>query len=108
MVCYGAADAANEKNKILSTLKLVFGFGLMFPPFLIMQSKSFIGINMLKIGDDKPQILQRCLHNVMQWYRDGILKPHVEKVFNYRELPEAHEFLESRKSIGKVVVTWMK
>lgn len=106
MVCYGAADGTEIKNKVLSGLKLAWGFGLTFTPFLIMQSKSFIGVNMLRIADDKTLVLKRCLTQVVKWHGEGILKPHVGKVFSANQLEEAHAFLESRKSIGKVIVNW--
>lgn len=106
MVCYGAAEAMDENNKLLANLKLAWGFGLLFPPLLIMQTKSLIGINMLRVADDKPDILQRCLQNVVNLHGQGILKPHTGAVFTADKLVEAHEYLESRKSVGKVIVKW--
>ncbi|GIV34956.1 MAG: oxidoreductase [Chitinophagales bacterium] len=106
MVCYGAAEAAGSKIPLLAQLKLLWGFGLILPPALVMQSKSFIGINMLRIADHKPSTLQHCLHAVVQWYNDGVLKPHVGGVFKAEQLAEAHRLLETRQSIGKLVVQW--
>lgn len=106
MVCYGAADGTEIKNKIVSGLRLAWGFGLSFTPFWIMQSKSFIGVNMLRVADDKKQVLKRCLTQVVRWHAEGILKPHVGKVFPANQLAGAHDFLESRKSVGKVIVKW--
>lgn len=106
MVGYGAAEAMDEGNKVLANLKLAWGFGLLFPPLLIMQTKALIGINMLRVADDKPDVLQRCLHNVVEMHEQGILKPHTGAVFTSDELAEAHDFLESRKSMGKMIVKW--
>jgi len=106
MVCYGAAESAGYGSKLVSNLKLAWGFGLLFPPVLLMQSKALIGVYMLPLADDKPHVLQRCLQQVVQWYHEGILKPHAGGVFTSDKLAEAHEFLESRRSIGKVVVKW--
>lgn len=106
MVCYGAADGTEIKNKWVAGLKLAWGFGLTFTPLLIMQSKSFIGVNMLRVADDKKLVLKRCLTQVVRWHEEGILKPHVGKVFSADNLAEAHQFLELRKSIGKVMVKW--
>jgi NADPH:quinone reductase-like Zn-dependent oxidoreductase len=39
-------------------------------------------------------------------YKDGILRPHVGKIFSASDLADAHAFVEGRKAIGKVVVTW--
>lgn len=106
MVCYGAAESAGYGSKLVSNLKLAWGFGLLFPPVLLMQSKALIGVYMLPLADDKPQVLQRCLQQVVKWHSEGILKPHAGGVFTYDKLAEAHAFLESRKSVGKVMVKW--
>ena len=106
MVCFGAADAMEDSNKLLANLKLAWGFGLLFPHMLIMETKALIGINMLRIADDKPDALQRCLQNVLKMHGQGILKPHTGAVYTADKLSEAHDFLESRKSVGKVVVKW--
>ncbi len=106
MVCYGAAEAMDEDNKLRANLKLAWGFGLIFPPLLIMQTKSLIGINMLRVADDKPDVLKRCLESVVKMHEQGILKPHTGAVFTADKIAEAHEFLESRKSMGKVIVKW--
>jgi len=60
----------------------------------------------LKIGDNKPMILKRCMQNVAELIRTGELKPHVGGEYKVDQLGAAHDFLESRKSIGKVVVKW--
>ncbi|NNC84450.1 MAG: zinc-binding dehydrogenase, partial [Bacteroidia bacterium] len=36
----------------------------------------------------------------------GVLKPHVGGEYTIDQLSEAHAFLESRKSMGKIVVKW--
>jgi NADPH:quinone reductase-like Zn-dependent oxidoreductase len=38
----------------------------------------------------------------------NILKPHVDKVFSINNIRDAHEYLESGKQMGKVVVTFEK
>jgi NADPH:quinone reductase-like Zn-dependent oxidoreductase len=104
MVCYGAS-ALNNKNifgKIITALQ----FGFYHPAMLMMPSKSIIGINMLQIADHKPQIIERCLANVMKLYADGIFVPAIAKVFLATAIEEAHNYLETRKSTGKVAVQW--
>ena len=71
-----------------------------------MKSKGVIGVNMLRLGQNKPNYVQEALEEVYTHYRQGILKPTVDSVFNANELGQAHARLESRGSIGKVVVKW--
>ncbi|MES2849077.1 MAG: zinc-binding dehydrogenase [Bacteroidota bacterium] len=104
IVCYGAA-ALTDKN-IFGKIKTALGFGFYHPVMLMMPSKSIIGINMLSIGDGKPAVVQRCLEAVIRLHAEGIFVPTIGKVFPVNEIAAAHEYLEKRKSIGKVVVKW--
>lgn len=106
VVLFGGAERSGKKWGILSTLNFVRKMGLMIPIGLMMRSKSLIGVNMLKIGDNKPKVLSRCLNEVASEVIAGSLDPVVGARFDARDIAEAHDFLESRKSVGKVVVYW--
>jgi NADPH2:quinone reductase len=102
LVVFGASS--RETKGIWPLLKLLFGFGLHLPVGLIMKSQSWVGINLLRIGDHKPQLLADTMKNVMSLYREGILKPHIAREFSFDRLEDAHALLESRNSMGKIVV----
>lgn len=104
LICYGAADMTGKN--IFGKIKAGLGFGFYHPAMLMIPSKSIIGVNMLKIADNKPETIQRCLEAVVRLYNEGVFAPTVGKVFPISELAEAHEYLEKRKSIGKVAVKW--
>lgn len=106
IVAFGTASRSNSSNKVLSLIKLLFGFGFLNPVFQIANSKGIIGINMLKIADNTPHITEYCLQQVIQQAEKGILDPHIGGIFKHTELHKAHQQLENRKSIGKLVVTW--
>lgn len=76
------------------------------PISLVMSSKSLLGVNMLKIADEQPDVLQFCLREVVALARAGSVQPYVGKEFKHEQLAEAHELLASGKSMGKVVVFW--
>ena len=42
----------------------------------------------------------------MKLYNEGIFVPTITKIFDAKDIAAAHDFLENRKSIGKVVVKW--
>ncbi len=107
LVNYGAADMATGGRKsILRMLRVAMGFGIYSPINFVNTSRSMLGVNMLRIADDRPEALQRTLNSVVDSYEKGILKPKVGATFHVDQLAEAHDFLESRKSIGKIVVRW--
>ena len=106
VVVFGGSERSGKKWGIFSTLNFVRKMGLMIPIGLMMRSKSVIGVNMLKIGDNHPVALTRSLKAVVEMVKGGQLKPHVRAKYSFQDIDKAHELLESRKSIGKVVVYW--
>lgn len=103
-ILFGASSRSS--GKLLDNLKLLFGFGFYTPIKLLMASQAIIGVNMLRIADNKPSLIQQCLSNVYQLYLQDVIKPHVGKVFKTEEIASAHAFLESRNSVGKIAVLW--
>ena len=104
IVCYGAADMS-DKN-LFGKINAALGFGFYHPAMLMTPSKSIIGINMLRIADHKPARIQKCLESVISLSTEGVFTPLIGKIFKATEIGLAHEYLEKRKSMGKVVVSW--
>lgn len=106
IVCYGAAVFSERGQNIFGTLKHALSFGIYHPAQLMMASKSLMGVNMLRVADEQPLVLQHCLRAVADLAMSGAVKPVVDTVFPIEQLPEAHEKLEFRGSIGKIAVKW--
>ncbi|HMU05075.1 MAG TPA: zinc-binding dehydrogenase [Saprospiraceae bacterium] len=106
MVCYGAAEQLESRKNKLKLISLAVGFGLFSPISLLMQSKSIITVNMLRIADFKQSVFNEVLQNVIKMADQKIITPHVSKVFPALDIADAHDFLESRQSTGKVVLKW--
>jgi NADPH:quinone reductase-like Zn-dependent oxidoreductase len=106
MICFGAAENLAAKNNKLNLLPLVTGFGIFSPIPLLMTSKSIITVNMLKIADYKPRVFSEVFAETMNMASKGIIKPHLGKIFDINDYADAHKFIESRQSIGKVVMEW--
>jgi NADPH:quinone reductase len=105
-VLYGFADRSGKKYGLLSTISVVFKMGIIIPVQLVVKTKSVSGINMLKLGDYKPEVLQRCMTGVGKLFAEGKIHPISGGVFPAEKLAEAHALLESRKSVGKIAVQW--
>lgn len=95
-----------DSTNIFSKLSKGLQFGIYHPAEFMMNSKSLLGVNMLKIADHKPLVLKRCLENVVRLVDEGIFKPQGGKIFKASEIAEAHKYLEGRKSTGKVACAW--
>lgn len=105
-VLYGGAERSGKKFGIFSTLSFVNKMGLVIPIGLMMRSKGIVGVNMLKVADYKPHIMQRCMKCVVNLYKEGKIKPYVGGEFKAEQIAEAHQLLEGRDSMGKIAVKW--
>lgn len=105
MVLFGASALTSAKYP-WNKLGVVRGFGLYSPITLLNPSKSLIGVNMLRIADDKPEVLQRVLQNTVSLFNQGIIQPQSGGVFPIEELAQAHEALGNRKTMGKLAIKW--
>jgi NADPH:quinone reductase-like Zn-dependent oxidoreductase len=103
---FGSADRSNAGRNVFSSIRTLFGFGFPSAAFMLLNSRSIIGVNMLRISDENPVIIQRCLDGVIDAFSKGMLKPHVHKTFPHTQLADAHKELEGRASMGKIVVKW--
>lgn len=105
-VLFGGAELSSGKLGVLSALGFVFKMGRVMPIALMMQSKSILGVNMLKIADNKHEVLQECLQEVVALYKSGALKPQSGGVYPADQMHEAHAALESGNTMGKLGVIW--
>ncbi len=105
MVAFGAASQL-EAGNFFQKVKFGLSFGFYHPVAFIMGSKTLAGVNMLKIGQYKPEILQHCMQSVVKLADEGKIKPHVGAMYSIDQLNEAHTALETRQTIGKVGVYW--
>lgn len=106
LILFGGSEMGKGKWGILTTLNFVFKMGMLLPIGLMMRSKNVLGVNMLKIADNRPQILDECLNKVVEMFLKGDLKPQVGGTYKVDELGKAHAALESGNTTGKLSVFW--
>lgn len=105
IVGYGASSMTDATN-ILSKAKMGIEFGVYHPAQLIMESRSMIGVNMLRIADYKMETLKYCMDNVIALLHEGKIAPHVGQMYAAKDIYQAHEDMENRKTIGKIGIVW--
>ncbi len=106
IVCYGAAVRSGKAK--FNDIFMALGFGLYSPIGFLMKSQGLIGVNMLRLADNRPLTLQRCMQNVADMILSGELVPTVGAKYPHSQLAQAHDFLGGRQSMGKVIVFWEK
>lgn len=105
MVGYGASSFTDATN-IFSKAKGGLAFGIYHPAQLMIESRSMVGVNMLRIGDYRPDLLQKCLEYVIQLASEGKIHPHVGGMYPAKDIYKAHHDMEKRKTIGKIGIVW--
>ena len=105
LVSFGVSSM-NRTKSIFGKLKILLQFGIYHPIQFLSKSKGIIGFNMLKVAEEKPEKIARVMREVIRLTEKGVLKPHVGGEYSIDQLAEAHQFLESRKSMGKIVIKW--
>jgi NADPH2:quinone reductase len=105
LVGYGAA-AMTDATNIFSKAKMGAEFGIYHPAQFIMESRAMIGVNMLRIADYKPDTLKYCMEQVIALLQEGKIDPHVGKIYPAKDIYQAHEDMENRKTMGKIGSIW--
>jgi NADPH2:quinone reductase len=106
LLLFGGSELTSAKWGILSQLNFVRKMGIVLPIGLMMRSKNILGVNMLKLADNRPMVLSECLQAVVGLFRSGELIPQVGGKFPVTEIAAAHEALENGETTGKLTIFW--
>ncbi|MFF4037389.1 zinc-binding alcohol dehydrogenase family protein [Streptomyces sp. NPDC001816] len=71
---------------------------------LLVGAKSVIGFQMALIARGRPELYEKWRQELWQLFADGVLKPAVHGEFALEDAAKAHEAIESRSNLGKVVL----
>jgi hypothetical protein len=105
MVCMGLNSGVKDGKR--SFLRM--GWAAISTPrvsvlSLMNQNAGVFGLNALHIlRDDR---WAKRLTERLEDVRDMNLVPHVSKIFPAKSAPEAHEFIATKKALGKVLLQW--
>jgi synaptic vesicle membrane protein VAT-1 len=53
---------------------------------------------------DESERLSRWLDQILVWWRDGKVRPHVDRTFSFAEAPAAHAYIQERRNVGKILL----
>ena len=105
VVIFGGSERGTKRGPF-GTLRFVWDMGVLIPALLMMKSRSVIGVNMLRIGEQRPALLKRCMEEVLQAHTAGWFPDLAHHSFDATQLPAAIEQLTNGSSMGKLVVRW--
>lgn len=70
----------------------------------ILSNKTIIGFNIAHLLSNRPELVREGLEYMFGLMMNNLLKPHIKHVFPFSEVKKAHELIESRKSVGTVIL----
>ncbi|MFD5073367.1 zinc-binding alcohol dehydrogenase family protein [Streptomyces sp. NPDC058371] len=71
---------------------------------LLVGAKSVIGFQMARIARGRPEVYELWRQELWRLFADGALAPAVHGEFDLEDAAKAHEAIESRSNLGKVVL----
>ena len=72
--------------------------------YLLVKNCAAVGVFWGPYMDREPQTVRDSMHELIDWYQDGALKPHVSHVLPLEQVTEGLQLLLSRQSMGRVVL----
>ncbi len=106
LVCFGLSAAiTGRKRSILAMLKTAASIPWfqVNPLSLMNANKGVLGVNLGHMWDQR-EMLGGWLSQILTWYGDGKVRPHVDRAFSFADAPAAHAYIQDRKNVGKVVL----
>lgn len=105
LVCYGASSfVRGERRSIPAAARGLLTTPLFSPLSLASSSKAVVGLNLLRLWDDKGS-LDELVTPLRRLIEEGVLAPRVAEAFPLERGADAHRFLLERRNVGKVVIT---
>lgn len=75
-----------------------------FHPFsLLDKNKAVFGLNLGHLWHESQKITN-WMNVLLDGVKEGWIRPYVDKCFSFEQVAKAHDYIESRKNIGKVIL----
>jgi NADPH:quinone reductase len=71
----------------------------------LLKNASIVGVFWGAYLKNDPATIQKSFHQLLTWYSEGKLKPHIHKTFPIDDAPSAIRELTERRAMGKVLLT---
>jgi NADPH:quinone reductase-like Zn-dependent oxidoreductase len=106
IVMVGAsAVMEGERRNIPRAVRTVVTMPRFNPLTMMSDSRAAIGLNMLRIWQDKGSLMGEYSGPLQELIADGTIRPVVAEAFPLERGPDAHRYMAERKNVGKVVLT---
>ncbi len=101
---FGISNASEKKSPpLLAFLKMLAQVPLYNPITLMNENRGTFGVNLGHLWEEADKT-RGWFAEILKGVKDGWIKPHVDRSYFFSEAAQAHQFLEDRKNLGKVLL----
>ncbi len=106
LVVYGFSAAASSDGKPsrLRAARAYLETPRFHPLKLMEKNAAVIGVNLGRVRL-RGSLLRKELEDLFRLYADGKIKPVISKTFPLEQAAEAHQYMQDRKNIGKIILS---
>ncbi len=105
LIMFGFANMASGGKRSLVRVAGQFMSMPRFGPLQLMNdNKTVGGVNMGHLWGET-ELLIGEMQTLLELYRKGAIKPHVDSVFPFSKAGDAHQRIEGGKNVGKVLLS---
>jgi len=97
---FGISSGSESK---FSQLKMLLQMPIFHPISLLNNNRSVFGVNMGRLWHEPDKAIL-WMNEILELINKNIIRPYVDKVFSYKDVASAHEYIENRKNFGKVLL----
>ncbi|KAJ3116696.1 hypothetical protein HDU96_009047 [Phlyctochytrium bullatum] len=90
-------------GKITGAASLFYNMPKWSPLTLMNDNKSVFGVNLGHMWDEHERLME-WFKEILDGTTEGWARPYVDSVFDFDNVAKAHEFIEGRNNIGKVIL----
>lgn len=88
---------------VLKFLGLMVRMPIILPLALINRNRGTFGVNLANLWHEQNKIAD-WMQDILSGIKNGWISPHVDKVFPFKDAALAHQYIEERKNLGKVLL----
>lgn len=103
LAIYGVSSVTGGGKLALAKMALGIPWRRLSPISLINANRGVLGVNVGHLWKMQDEV-GRWSQKLLSYYERGQIRPHVDRVFPFSQAAEAHQYIEDRKSVGKVLL----
>ena len=105
LVTFGWANMAKfGKRKMTHVVGQLAKMPWWTPIKLMHENKGVAGVNMGHLWEEH-EMTRDAVTKLLQLYRDGAIKPRIDRSFPLEQASDAHAYIEAGQNVGKVLLT---